>query len=97
MPSEAARKHKPRADLATLQVDAEGWWIELSPHATVIELAVLMHGLSSPVRAVHVGDGAFRIYPQSPGTTPAPTGEQIRDILTAGFPEPIPSLVMRAD
>lgn len=82
------KNYEPRPDCATVGVDmAAGpdvsvWWIELSADATIVELALLNAGMGCKLRAEHQGEGVFRLYPIEPGH-PAPTGEQLRDILTA--------------
>lgn len=81
-------------DPAAADGDTAAWWIEVSPDATVLELAALMHGLKRKVRARHVGDGVFRITADREHVQP-PTGEELMQIMTAGFPYPIPAYVLR--
>lgn len=91
--------YEPRPDCATIGIDpAAGpdvtrWWILLSAEATVLELALLNHGLPCNLRVEHDGDGVFRLHPVDPDTPP-PTDQQIRDILTGAHAH-IPTLWAR--
>lgn len=81
-------------DPAAAGSDRSAWWIELSSDATVLELAALMHGLKRKVRAEHIGAGVFRVTADREHVKP-PTAEELVQIMTAGFPYPIPAYVLR--
>lgn len=88
------RAHMSDPSVAQVRAAAEvaPWWITLSANATVVELAVLMHGLGCKVRADHAGGGEFCIVPMDP-QAPRPSTELVHDILTRGFGDRLPTLV----
>lgn len=100
MPTQAVRDYKPHPELVELCMDNGGeasrttWWIHVCAEATVVDVAVLMHGLPCSMRAIHTGDGMFRLYPVV-SDFPAPTPEELRAIMTAGLPQRLPMLLLR--
>lgn len=89
------RNYQPQPELAEVKSEpATGWYILLSPAATVIELAVLMAGLGCKVRADHTSGGEFCVRPLDP-TAPQPSTQLIHDILTAGFGDRLPMLLCK--
>lgn len=94
MPSEAAKLHTPRADVATIHTDPNTWWVEVSAESTIVELALLLRGLPCPVRTEHMGEGVLRLHPTAHGY-PAPLAADLAAILSAPLEEPLPMLLAR--
>lgn len=90
----AVRAEIQRENLARLEVNDERWSVWLSPDATVVELAALMHGLGCKVEARDMGGGAFAILPIDPAT-PAPSAAQVANVLEHGIGGRLPSLLCR--
>lgn len=80
MSTKTAQAYTPRTDVATLHArDDAGWYVQLDPNATVVELALLMKGIGNTA-AIHVGGGAFAIVPRDKKLK-APTAAQLAEIL----------------
>lgn len=74
--------------------DMARWRIDVSAEWTVVELAVLLKGLRCKVEVRHVGDGVFSLHPVD-SLTPPPSAEELRDIMSAGLTDPLPTLISR--
>lgn len=88
----AASLPRPQQDAVTIHEHAEGWFLELAGHGSIVEAAVLVR--AADWRIQDIGGGRFRFYPVNRAAAP-PSALELAAIMECGLSRK-PALVLIA-